>query len=124
MLKDFKLGDYWHDSSLENIVIGYNDITIKIEREDKTILLKCANFIGIEYLGQWDENIIKRIYVDDNCDIIEKAKKSIAVNNNIEYLGGGVRKFHSKWICLKIELIDGVVIKIVCDDITTEMPQS
>ena len=115
IIQNFEFGECWHDSYLENITIEDTDITVKIATDDKTVLLKCKHFLGIEYIGQWDESVIKGIYIKEDCDIITKAKDEIAAHNNIEIIGEGVRKHDSKWICIEIELIDGIVIKIICE---------
>ncbi len=117
MNKSISWGDCWHDATLERIIIEYNDIIIEIEREEIITKLRCSNFLGIKYLGQWDENVINRIYSTYDYDIIQEAKKNVAQHNDTKNLGGGVRNFDTEWICVNLELIDGVVIQIVCDNI-------
>lgn len=101
------------DYSLESINISYTNIEIIIELENR-YKIECENFISIDYIGQWDENIIDNIFVTSEDELIDLAKRKIQKNNNIDLKGGGSRDFYGKWLCLIIKLIDSVEIKIVC----------
>lgn len=107
----------WYDSSLEKIVIEYNDIIAEIELDEKIYKIIFKNYIAINFIGQWDENIIKDIYEDPNNDLIATALAKISLNNNTEFYGGGKRCFDSIWSCIIIKLIDNTMIQIVCDSI-------
>lgn len=112
-------GECWHDSSLGNITISYDEAIVTIERNNKIISLNCPNFLGIKYLGQWDENIIKSITISEDNQIINQAKDEIRRNNNLSVRGES-RDLNSQWKCLCIELLDSVVIQIICKDVFVE----
>ncbi|MBE6814057.1 MAG: hypothetical protein E7522_01265 [Ruminococcaceae bacterium] len=110
-------GEVWHDYSLEKITIDYDNIVLDLELDNilKSIVLE--NFIAIEYIGQWDENIIKSISLVDDCEFIEKTLNKIKNNNDSYLKGAGKKDVNAQWKCVVIELIDGVRIRIVCDNI-------
>ena len=110
-------GNVWRDSSLDRIVIEYNDIMIDIDTETgmRKIILK--NHIAFDYIGQWDENIIKAIYVEKDNDFISHALERVNTYNDVKYKGGGTRDIKSDWKCVVIQLIDNICIRIVCSDI-------
>lgn len=110
----------WHDSSLEKIVIEYNDIIAELETDNVIRRIIFKNYIAIDYIGQWDENIVESIYEEKNEDIIKKALEKVNNSNHTKRKGGGTRDINATWICLIIRLIDGVCIRIVCDGIVVE----
>lgn len=128
MTEKFKLPDnpysgmqnVWHDSSVEKIIIEYNDIILILETDTgfKRIIFK--NYIALEYIGQWDENIVAAIYEDRDHDFIEEALKKVKKCSNTTYRGGGTRDINSEWKSCVIKLIDNVCIKIVCDTVSIE----
>lgn len=109
----------WADASLDSIEINYESILLKITMyNDSKIEIICANHIGISYLGHWDENIIHNISLSNSSDLLEKSLKIIKKNYGENPLkGGGIKNFDSNWIQVNVELIDGVVIEIICNDI-------
>lgn len=74
----------------------------------------CCDFIGIEYLGQWDENVIGNISVEENTSLTKTTLEKIKKNNNIGLKGGGTREYNTPWLDVCIELIDGLCIHIIC----------
>ena len=110
----------WHDSSLEKIVIEYKDIIAELETDNVTRRIVFKNHIAIDYIGQWDENIVESIYEEKNEDIIKNALEKVNAYNNTKRKGGGTRDINSDWTCIIIKLIDGVCIRIVCDGIVIE----
>ena len=110
-------GEVWHDYSIEKITIDYDNIVLDLELDDIFKSVVFENFIAMEYIGQWDENIIKSIVVVDDCEFIDKALDNIK-NNNSTRLKGAVKKdFNTQWKCVVVELIDGVKIRILCDNV-------
>ena len=105
----------WHDSSIEKIVIEYNDIIVKLETDAGMRRIVFKNYIAFDYIGQWDENIVEAIYEEKNNDIVERALDKINACNNTKIRGGGRRDINAQWVCVVIKLIDGVCIRIVCD---------
>lgn len=104
------------DYSLADIIIDYNNVVINIKDDDAFEII-CKNFIGLDYIGQWDENIISDIEIYDSDIFIDQSKEVIAQNNDTEYKGGGVKVYNANWKCLHLKLIDGVIIKIACQEI-------
>ena len=109
-------GEVWHDCSLEKITIDYDNIVLELELDNVLKSIVFENFIAIEYIGQWDENIIKSISLVGDCEFIETTLNKIN-NNNTPLKGAGKKDLNAQWKCVVIELIDGVKIRIVCDTI-------
>lgn len=107
----------WHDSSLDKITIEYNEIVMEVETDMCIKKIVFKNYIAFEYIGQWDENIIKSIHERRDDMLVGKALEKVRACNKIEYKGGGVRDINSDWRCITIQLIDNTCIKIVCDDV-------
>ena len=110
-------GEAWHDYSLEKITIDYDNIVLDLELDNIFKSIVFENFIAIEYIGQWDENIIKSISLVDDCAFIEKTLNKIKNNNDTLSRGAGKKDINAQWKCVVIELIDGVKIRVVCDNI-------
>lgn len=117
MIYNRKYGNIWHDSSLNKITIEYNEIVLEIETDICIKKIVFKDYIAFEYIGQWDENIIKSIYEGRDDILIKKALEGIKARNKLNYLGGGVRDINSDWKCVTIQLIDDTCIRIVCKDI-------
>ena len=117
MRENIMWGECWHDSSLDRITIDYDNIVVEMEVDDKVVRLICCNYIGIEYLGQWDENIIRKISLSNDSELILLAKNKIK-SPNIN--GGGIKKYDFNWKCMNIELIDGVIIQIICENVVID----
>lgn len=110
----------WHDSSIEKIIIEYNDIVVELETHMAIEKLVFKNYIAFDYIGQWDECIIKSIYEERDNDIIKCALEKVNMCNNTKFKGGGVRDINSDWVCVIIQLIDDVYIRIVCNNVIFE----
>lgn len=117
MLDEIYNGDVWHDSSIEKIVIAYNDIVVELETDTNIKKIILENYIAIEYVGQWDENIVESIYEEQNSDLIQRALSKVNLYNNTTFKGGGTRVISSDWKCIVIKLIDGVCIRVVCNNV-------
>ena len=110
----------WHDSSIDRIVIEYNDIVIFLETDNRTEKIIFKNYIAIDYIGQWDECIVESIYEESDNDIIQNALKKVSNYYDTKYKGGGTRDINVDWKCVVIRLIDSVCIRIVCDSVVFE----
>lgn len=110
----------WHDSSIEKIVIEYNDIILELETDVGTKKIIFNNYIAIDYIGQWDENIVDAIYEEYDNDIIKSALQKVNACNDTKHKGGGTRDINSNWKCIVIMLIDKVCIRIVCNNVIYE----
>ena len=104
------------DSSLDDIHISYENIDIFIELENgRRINVTGEGFVAIDYSGNWDENVIKKIELNRDTVYIKHVLDGIKNRNDITRDGGGVgiRKFDDLWYELDIILIDDLIIKIV-----------
>ena len=108
----------WEDSYLDEIVINYSKIIIKISSEYMGLKkIVCEEFISIKYIGQWDENIINTIDVTSNSDFINESLQLVKDNYlNTEIIGCN-KHINDNWLQLRINLIDNVNIIIVCKNI-------
>ena len=117
-----RLGNYnWHDANLISIAIDYEKAVIIVQLDDTSVQLVCNDFIGIQYLGQWDECIIAEIDILEHSEPLSKCKSIIARNNRLDFLGGGTKSFDAPWYDLRVTLIDGVLIDIVCGRIDLQL---
>lgn len=105
----------FYDYSLKIITVVFDEIVFTID-DDDVYEIRCSNFIGLNYLGQWDENIISEIEISESDLCINQCLDIIVKNNDVKYKDG-VKNFDFNWKCLKIKLIDDVVIKVVCEKI-------
>lgn len=120
MIFDDNNKNIWHDSSLDKIVIKYNDIIVELGTDIGAKKIVFKNYIAFDYIGQWDENIVKAIYEENDNNFIKYALEMINNCNDTKYKGGGTRDINADWRCIVIQLIDNICIKIVCDDIICE----
>lgn len=94
---------------MNNISINYDECKIDIEdlfNRERTLL--CSAFRSIEYIGQYDENVIKDINVIDKSDLINRTAAVIEKCNRCK---------DENLVELNVELIDSVSIKIICQKI-------
>lgn len=112
--------DVWHDSSLGKIIIEYNNIVVELETDIGTKKIVFKNYIAFDYVGQWDESIVESIYEERDNAIIKYALEKVNTFNDTKHRGGGVRNINSDWKCIVIQLIDGICIRIVCDNVICE----
>lgn len=109
----------WKDWNLDNIKIDFEKITVKLSDDnDINIQLDVYHYIGLSYLGHWDETVIDDIKVSKTGELIKKSIDEVTKNygkNPIK--GGGIKNINDDWLQINIKLIDGVVIKFVCREI-------
>lgn len=111
----------WNDFLLDKILIDYSNIYVHmLTPKDSLLQIQCCNFIGINYIGQWDENIIKDIHISRDSCLIDNALKKIGKNNSINHKGGGTREYNACWYDVSIELIDKICIHIICQTVQLE----
>lgn len=114
----------WRDWALEKIIFDDNteDLKIILSNEyEKNVIFRCKNYIGISYLGNWDEGIIENMWTENNGDILSESKKIIISNrpDGFAFKNDEIR-FANEWFQLNIKLIDGVIIKIAFKEIEFE----
>ncbi|MGF6906725.1 hypothetical protein [Fusobacterium sp. PH5-44] len=107
----------WHDTFFEKLEMNFDTIIIYLSYNEILITLACKNYIGISYLGHWDESVIKDIKVRIDEMITEKALDIIKNNNTYDSKGGGLKSINDEWYNVVIELIDNVKMNIICSDI-------
>lgn len=108
----------FNDYCLERIEIEYDKVKIKVSINDSCKELVCNGFIGIRYMGQWDENVISEMTVEDEDEFCLENKKIIKDNDISELPGAGWMDINGKWKHIKIVLKDGVEIHIACKEFT------
>lgn len=116
-MKDYINNVGWNDFLLESIEINYDRIVVVTSIDDKIVKINCNNFISIQYIGQWDENVISMIKVYEDDNFCQESRLIVNKNNKSTLLGGGIKNVNDIWYHLQIELIDRVNIHIVCTDI-------
>jgi len=110
----------WEDCSLVKIDISYDNISIEISDDENRhqVFIQCDEFIGFEFIGNWDECFIERVEVSEQGKLIEKSiekvKKCYGNNTNIP---GMKKDIKGRWYQLSITLIDGVILDIACGNI-------
>ncbi|MBL1230956.1 hypothetical protein IW492_17150 [Enterococcus sp. BWB1-3] len=108
----------WNDWYFEKLELNFDDIKVYISNDtDEIIELICKKYIGISYLGHWDESVIKSMKVNENTELTEKSIKVIKENYKDMVLGGGYRNITDIWCEFVIEFIDGNTLGIVCSEI-------
>lgn len=113
------------DCSLDDINIDYETISFSFSYNDQTVVtVSCCNYISYSCIGHWDESIISNIEIEENGDLIAKSLESVRkYNGDCPLPGGGIKKIDDKWYQLNIKMIDGNVIKIVCNDFGIEIQE-
>jgi len=102
----------WADFSLQKIEIPDENIRISLS---ENIIITCCNFIGISYVGHWEEGIIEDIVIESKGDLIDTSLKEVQRNyGKLPYIKE-IRQMGNEWYQLNIKMIDGVVIKIACE---------
>lgn len=120
-MKDEINNMHWNDFLLESISIDYDKIVIVTSLDDKIIEIICKNFISIQYLGQWDENVISTIKVFEDDYFCKESRLIVDKNNTRNLLGGGTKSINNIWYHVQIGLLDGVNIHIVCTNINLNL---
>jgi len=113
----------WADQLLNEIIVDSPHIIARVELDSNTIYeFAFINFISIIYVGRWDESVIHDIYLDNDGELIEQSLSEIRNNYGENPMKGlGYINIDCDWKQINIELIDGVVIKIVCEDIECKL---
>ena len=98
--------------------MDYEKITITISNKPARLKIECKNFIGFQWLGQWDENVIENISIMDAGSVIDECKKRVLqLYSRAPTLGNGSKRLQDNWCQLNIKLIDGVLLIIVYREI-------
>ena len=108
--------DSWADAVLECAEFNDESVLIKIELPaGKRCLLKCEDYIGISYLGKWDEAVIARIYAVTEDPRIAQIKHHIQISNPRSAFEQ--RNIDQQYCVFTIELLDSTILEIFCSTI-------
>jgi hypothetical protein len=111
----------WADSGLFKIYIESDEIKIFIDFETGEVLqIICKDYIGFEYIGQWDESVISEINIEQGGDLTAASLNVIKKNYKDPTIPYMTKNINDDWYQLNIRLIDGLVIKVACKDILVE----
>ena len=117
---DLKKDKHWFaDYCIESIIIRDNDIFIYISREDVKAVIICNRYIGIEYLGNWEDVIIKYAVIRSNGELVHKSLDTIKEKYNTKYLTNpkyNLDWIKTEWRLLEIVFTDGMKIEIACKE--------
>ncbi len=119
-MKEYINNNNWHDYFLESINVDYEKATIKLSFGNKLSNIECINFIGMQYLGQWDESVVADINIIEEDEFCLTNRLAVRKNNPTEYVGGGVKSIGDVWYHVVVKLIDNVSIHIVCTKINVK----
>ena len=109
----------WQDYLFERLELDFDNIKIHLNDEsDRNIKMVAEGYIGISYVGHWDESVVQSIKVEKGTILTEKALTIIKNNYGDMVAGGGYRKLEDEWNELVIEFIDNIQLSIVCRDVT------
>jgi hypothetical protein len=68
----------WPDTLLDNIEIGYDEITIDIREESgRSRKVRCLGYIGFQMIGFWDELIVEAATTLTNHPFIEDCERRL-----------------------------------------------
>lgn len=115
----------WADWSFDEFIIDYEKVSItlsynsgSVHTPDTHATITCKNFIGFSFVGNWDENVIEDINIESKGDLITNSLQKIKLFNGdppTPSLGGGIRKYDSRYYQLNMKMIDGNIIKVVSE---------
>ena len=128
----------WHDWHFDGINADYEKAVVKISYHDDfyynldgsknenygvtNIAIHCINYIGAAYIGRWDESVIESIKIDSKGDLMENTL--LEIKRMYDKTALPVNRYNSlgrNWHQLNLELIDGNIIKIVCECFVMKM---
>lgn len=108
------------DWSLDTISVEGVEIKILLmEERGFTATITCINYIGITYIGHWDESIIERIYVEACGELINASLQRIQALGNNATMNVGDTYYQ-----LNIKMIDGNTVSVACTDFTFDLPSA
>jgi len=116
----------WHDSTFaENasFIEDNGDIVLRIQHAENYVI-RCKNYIGLSYIGHWEEGVIESIKVEGEGDLMKESLNTIRHLNGKPPYSNLCRQMHDNWYQLNIKMIDGVVFKVVCESVILEHEQT
>jgi hypothetical protein len=116
----------WHDWYLEEIKIEYSNVTIVVASPDERVLVHiiCKFHIGFDYIGHWDESVIEDIKIETQGELVDKSLSVVKKNyGSLPNVIGNERDFQNDWLQVNVKLIDGVIIRVVCQGVDTNIKE-
>lgn len=109
----------WTDWSVDKLEMDFDKVLVRVsENIEGTVTICCKDYIGISYIGHWDESVIEDIRIETNGSLINESLENVKkLYGENPLLGGGVKEISDNWYQLNIKLIDGNIIKVVCKNI-------
>ena len=109
---------YWADSTLENIEIVYDKITITVFNDSykKNIYIECNQCAGVTEIITWDEVIIENItYIklrDHTNPLIASIENIYGIEPN-----PALKSIDENFYEVKISLINNTSFSVVCKEV-------
>lgn len=113
-------GGGWADWSLTKLEIDYEKVEVVVSSDNgkNNVKIRCKDYIGFSFIGHWDESIIEDIKVETFGSLIDESLQVVrSLYGESPLPGGGVKKIDDIWYQVNIKLIDGNIIKVVCNSI-------
>lgn len=108
------------DFGYEDIKILDDDIVIYFSGELVTTKIICSMYIGYQHIGKWDEGIVDYAIVEEHGELLDRSLAMLNKNHSEKYLKSSAPLPINKWLLLKVFLIDGTSIEVVCNSVTLE----
>lgn len=119
-MKDLLLKMNWTDMCFDQLsILNDDNIIVELSNDefDMSYTIMCTNYIGFEFIGHWDENVLADISISNNTELITNCLKHIKKNYNNTNIPGNFRKIDSTWYEVRFLFIDNSYLSIVCDNI-------
>lgn len=105
----------FNDYIVEQIILEGFTIKINLDHKDKKkVILNCEDFIGMKYLGKWEEELIKSIIVEETGDALVESIFKIKKNYDMPFNHSKTKNVYDKWYQVNINLKDGSIIQVAC----------
>ncbi len=106
----------WPDAEIDNLSIDYDTVSISLkESTGRKRIITCEGYIGYKVVGFWDESIVASGNVEYNHPFITECLGVVrAKYGDKAWPTGSPARNQNNWSLLRIELIDGIEILIVC----------
>ena len=112
---------YWADAEIEDIVIDYDCVALRVLQTDQKIAtLRAFGYIGYNAVGFWDEMVIERAEVVDDHPELRACMSSINKRHPTGDTGSEDRNTR-RWFAVLVHLSDGCVIEIFAARLVAEV---
>lgn len=107
----------WVDWFLNKVAIMDYELSISLKYEMTEVMIICKEFIGIKFIGYWDESIIESISAKSYGDVIDESLQAVQTNYQNPEIPYCDKHLTDQWNQLDIKLIDKAILKVGCKDI-------